>query len=53
MQVFQAAAAHEEFFLSALVIAYCLVLFVFLQGFSPAVAEICGVFKSSSKTKRR
>jgi hypothetical protein len=53
MQVFQAAAAHVEFSLSALIAAYCAVLFVHLRGFSPAFKALAGVFKSSSRTSKR
>jgi hypothetical protein len=40
MQVFQAAAAHVELALSAVVIAYCAALFACLSGVTAAFRDI-------------
>ena len=53
MQVFQAAAAHVELALSAVVIAYCLALFAYLRGVSAAFRDISRVFKSPSKAHKK
>lgn len=53
MQVFQAAAAHVELALSAVVIAYCVALFAYLRGVSAAFRGKSCVFKSPSKAHKK
>ena len=52
MEVFQASTTHAEFLLSAVILAYCFALFVYLRGSAAAIRAVASVFKATPKSHK-
>ncbi len=52
MEVFQAATTQAEFVLSAVILAYCFALFVYLRGYAAAIKAVSSIFKAASKSHK-
>lgn len=52
MEVFQASTTHAEFLLSAVILAYCFALFVYLRGSAAAIKAVASVFRATPKSHK-